>query len=404
MLALKSVKQSYSPSKDILCLLQEFRQITNAAIEIGLAHEVSTLKRLCNLAYNQLKRYRVPSCYKLCAISRAAGILASRKKSLRRGIQTKEPYALKPHLTCCYRFKITKGGSLRIPLGDKRFEEIPLNNHTLLTLSDPSLRIRSFTLTEKSVSLCISKDVDQKDCVCVVGVDRNLRNLTCGNEYEVVHYNMSKAVRIAKKTRAIVSSFKRCDVRIRRKIASKYGRRRRDRINHLLHCASKQIVERASQNGEALVLEDIRGIRKLYRKGNGQGRQIQYKAAWKGLPVIHLTRSETRGTSTQCPKCGERLQSDKNLRRKLWCGKCRRLMDRDVVAAINLSRRGRLRFDRSLPDVAKGGAAEAVKGNPTPTVILRVDASKLTCHPNKLAEPISSFREREESRGLPKCR
>jgi hypothetical protein len=52
-------------------------------------------------------------------------------------------------------------------------------------------------------------------------------------------------------------------------------------------------------------------------------------------------------------------------------------MDRDVVAAINLSRRGRLRFDRSrTPKESQGRAVEAVRGNPMATVILRVDALK----------------------------
>ncbi len=52
-------------------------------------------------------------------------------------------------------------------------------------------------------------------------------------------------------------------------------------------------------------------------------------------------------------------------------------MDPDVVAAVNLSRRERLRFDRSRAQMGlQGGAVEAVKGNPTTTVILRVDAPK----------------------------
>ena len=101
-------------------------------------------------------------------------------------------------------------------------------------------------------------------------------------------------------------------------------------------------------------------------------RQIEYKARWAGLPVIRLSRRETRGSSVSCPRCGERLQSDKRLGRKLWCGKCRIVMDRDMVAAINLARRGRVRFARSQPPIlleAQGGAVEAVKGNPTPTAI-----------------------------------
>ena len=67
-----------------------------------------------------------------------------------------------------------------------------------------------------------------------------------------------------------------------------------------------------------------------------------------------MSRRETRGSSVTCPRCGERLQSDKRLKRKLWCGKCRIVMDRDMVAAINLARRGRVRFARSRPPHHRG--------------------------------------------------
>src|SRR2546425_4226675 len=197
----------------------------------------------------------------------------------------------------------------------------------------------------------------------------------------------------------IVASFKRDDARIRRVIASKYGERRTARTCHLLHTTTKTVVAVAVLRREAIVLEDIRGIRCLYRKGNGQGRknrgrmngwsfseaqrQLEYKARWVGLPVVRLSRRETRGSSVTCPRCGERLQSDKRLARKLWCGKRRIVMDRDMVAAVILARRGRVRFARSRPLIeAQGGAVEAVKGNPTTTVIPGVDAPKLT-HPTR---------------------
>src|SRR5207245_7327511 len=142
----------------------------------------------------------------------------------------------------------------------------------------------------------------------------------------------------------------RDDTRIRTGIASKYGMRRTARTGHLLHTATKTVVSLAVQRRQAIVLEDIRGIRCLYRKGNGQGRkyrgrmngwsfseaqqQLEYKARWAGLPVVRLSRRETRGSSMTCPRCGERLQSDKRLERKLWCGKCRIVMDRERVAAV----------------------------------------------------------------------
>ncbi|MGI0041602.1 MAG: zinc ribbon domain-containing protein [Nitrosopumilaceae archaeon] len=149
------------------------------------------------------------------------------------------------------------------------------------------------------------------------------------------------------------------------------------------------------KNREALVLEDIKHIRKLYQKGNWQGRkhrgimngwsfseikrQIEYKGRWNGIPVIQLSKKETRGTSTLCPRCGKRLQDrgawklpDHN--RELWCDICQRTIDRDVVAAMNQSLRGLPRFSSS-----KGDANEAMVQEPgsKEPVILKVDASKL---------------------------
>ena len=119
---------------------------------------------------------------------------------------------------------------------------------------------------------------------------------------------------------------------------------------------------------------------------------LEYKAAWKGVAFIPLTKSETYGSSS-IHVCGERLRSperdDMEHRRMLWCQACKVWMDRDVNAAIILSKRGLARFASSLPRPAgrsqqvcllagdKGGAVEAVKGNGTRTLILRVDASKL---------------------------
>ena len=71
------------------------------------------------------------------------------------------------------------------------------------------------------------------------------------------------------------------------------------------------------------------------------------------------------------------------------------MTDRDAVAAINLSRRGRLRFDRSQARVGlQGGTGEAVKGNPTTTVILGVDIPKSNDQPTRnLTEPEYLFIE-----------
>src|SRR2546428_13836593 len=92
------------------------------------------------------------------------------------------------------------------------------------------------------------------------------------------------------------------------------------------------------------------------------------------------------GTSSTCPKCGERLQSDKNHGRELWCRICKSWMDRDMVAVVNLSRRGRLRFDR-----LNGGKVEGALGSPTPTVIPGVGALEVRFSELKLTEPQEAF-------------
>jgi len=405
-LARKSIKQRFHPSAQLLSVMECFRQMTNDCIRAGLQFEkendrTPSLKKLSLLSYAELRRrYGGYSQYALCAISKAASILSTRKKSMRRGFPTGAPYVSKRGLVSCYGFKV-EGGFLTVHLDGEAFESIPLNAHTRALLSDSTLRVSSFTLTEESVSLCVSKEVREmgaEEVAGVVGVDRNLRNLTVGDKRQVVIYDMTDVVGIGERTREVVSSFKRDDVRIRRQIASKYGRRRSERTRQLLNLVSKKIVRDAKVSKRAIVFEEITGIRKLYGKGNGQGRsfrarmnswpfyeikrQIQYKASWEGVPVITLTGGETRGTTMDCPRCGERLQvpirGDVHHHRQLWCEKCGRWTDRDVVAVLNISRRGRLRFDRSQRK--EGEAGEAVKGNAGrdgEPLILRVDASKL---------------------------
>jgi putative transposase len=387
-LATKSIKQHYTPTPELFLMMETFRQMVNDCIRIGLENDVSAMKRLSQLSYKQTGKYNVVNYYRLCAISHAAGILANRKKSMKRGLQPKQPYASRPLLISCYGFKIVNG-VLRLPLGSKQYFDIPLNNYVKNVLSDPSLKIRSFTLTVDAVSICASKEVAEIECTSIEGVDRNLHNLTVGNADRVVQYDLSKAVDVAENTQSIIQSFKRNDVRIRRKLYIKYGHRKKNRVSQLLHHVSRVVVQQAKETKTRIIFEDIRHIRRLYQRGNYHGktyrsklngwsfaeikRQIEYKAAWEGVPIIQLSVTETRGTSKLCPRCGKKItQVD---RRQLWCAECKRWMDRDVVAAMNLSIKGRSRFERS-----QGLADEAMvqELGSKESVILKVDASKLS--------------------------
>jgi len=212
--------------------------MVNSCIKAGLEHDVSTVQAISKSCYSQLSKCRIVSYYKINTISKAAGILANRKQSIKRGYITKTPYLKKAILISSYGFKI-EDGILKVPLGDRRYFSIPLNSYVKKILSDSSLHIRSFTLTSANgratVSICYSKEVRGIQHLRTEGVGRNLNNLTVGNDVSITQYDLSKTVRIAETTRDIMSSLKRNDVRLRKKLYQKYGRRGKNRINQLLH-------------------------------------------------------------------------------------------------------------------------------------------------------------------------
>jgi putative transposase len=125
--------------------METFRQMVNTCIKIGLESGESSPNTLCKLCYHRLKGYGMISYYKLCAISHAAGMLGNRKKSISRGLRLRQPYARRALLISCYGFKIADG-KLKVPLGNKKYHDIPLNSYVNNVLSNSSLRIRSFTL------------------------------------------------------------------------------------------------------------------------------------------------------------------------------------------------------------------------------------------------------------------
>ena len=105
-----------------------------------------------------------------------------------------------------------------------------------------------------------------------MGIDRNLNNITVAetNGNTIIH-DLRKATKVKNEIRQIKRRFKRNDDRVRRKICAKYGRLEKDRVGWILHNTSASIVKHAQQNHQAIAMENLKGIRKLYRKGNRQG-------------------------------------------------------------------------------------------------------------------------------------
>ncbi|HLQ20963.1 MAG TPA: transposase, partial [Nitrososphaerales archaeon] len=147
--------------------------------------------------------------------------------------------------------------------------------------------------------------------------------------------------------RAKIGIVTRQDQRISQRLYARYGTREKNRTTQLLHQVSKAIIAQAKEKKFGIVMEKLKGIRKLYRRGNGQGpsfrgrmnswtfrelqRQVEYKARWEGIPVSYVS---PRGTSSKCPNCDSPLIEFEG--RKLWCPSCKQGGDRDVIASRNI--------------------------------------------------------------------
>ena len=273
----------------------------------------------------------------------------------------------------CYGFKIKDGKFLLPSKVDERIA-IPLNSYVRRVLAVSGLQARSITLTPDKLSLSIAKEVEPIKPAGVVGVDCNLANVTTASPNgSVTRFDLSRAVSVKQQCRETKAHIRRNDVRVRRKVFQKYGELQKNRVRWILHNASKHLVEEAKRGSYAIVIEDLKGIRNLYRKGNGQGRwyrglmngwlfrefqrQLKYKAKWEGLPVhfVHAC-----GSSARCSRCGHRLLSEEN--RMQTCPKCGFHVDRDVNAAFNIAAKG-MRFVPVASPV-EAMVAESNAGNP----------------------------------------
>ncbi len=299
------------------------------------------------------------------------------KKTLKKKPDAKKPHIVKNHLILNNESYQIEHDMIRIPTEPEKYLFVKLTKYILEKIKD--VKLGSLVITDDKLIISYSRYVLEQKPDSFIGIDRNLDNVTTyDSQGNCISHDLSNAQRIITTYTAVKGKFKRNDSRIRKKIFQKYGILQKNRVHNILHYASKKIV---SQNS-GIIMENLKGIRKMYRKGNGQGRkyrrrmnswsfyelrrQIEYKARWLGLPVEYV---KAGGTSSKCAVCGSRLVSEEH--RRMFCSICKCSVDRDINAAHNILLRG----TRVVPDGTAGEAVMTESGIKEP-VICRVDAVK----------------------------
>jgi len=378
----KGAKFTYEPTPQTRELLCAFREMVNDAIRTSLRESVRGRLKLRSRIYGELQeKFGVVSCFPYSVAEVAWSIVKKHKRWHRR------PYARRLMLKMDAENFSLNHSILSLPFkrGERILIPLKYGEYQRSFLMDKTLKRGSITITESSIVIAFSKDATTTEPLTKVGYDLNEKTIvgSDGTKYDISEVGRLHTLYGVRRSR--FDERHPHDRRLKKKFAC--SRREKERVKQGLHNVSTLIVEKARANKEAIILERLKGIRYAHRRGNGEGpsrrrrislwsfRQLQsyidYKAKWAGVPVEYISPSYT---SKMCHACGA-VNKKLKVTDKSWLCPCGAMLDRDLNAAINIERRGKI---RCLGEVRPGarGTDEAVKGNETTTPILQAEAPK----------------------------
>ncbi len=335
--------------------MTEFRLIVNKSIRIALVHDARSRSKLTRLAYaslsqeHQVYRQYLPSAFEVALATLKAW---RRRKGVSR--QVTPPFLRRPLLKAENQsYSLNRNsGVLRIPIRAREACEIhlTLSEWHRSFLSDPSWSLGSLTLVPGRAILALRKVAPATGPTkVIVAIDTNERSLdgviATKSEGALVTISMSDVVRVQRlhaKRRSHLARKKAHDQRVKRKLLKHEGQRERARVLQRLHLTSKRLVRFAQLSEAAIVLENLTKLRpggstpavrrRLTSWPRGElHRQIEYKAALAGVPVIKVNPA---WTSKTCPVCGARRRD--RVGQDFVCSVCDWEMDRQHNAACNI--------------------------------------------------------------------
>jgi putative transposase len=256
------------------------------------------------------------------------------------------------------------------------------------------------TLTRNSINIPLKfADIPTYQPLTVIGIDSNESSLDYFNAgtgelvtidtSEVAKINWGYDRRVQRATRS------KNNPKAKKKIQAKHGRLRRERTRNLWHSIALMLVLIAlmlvlvaGQQGAALVLERLEGMKASLRRASKRLRQrllnywsimtfhriLEQKAKAFGVPIVFV---DPKGTSRFCPICGGCLRGQAKV-----CPSCG--LSRHYVAAINIACRGLEKFP-SLLRLGQGSVGDPRRPSSGGTVVRVAEC----CHDGKLTQPLN---------------
>jgi len=336
-------------------LLAEFRLLVNESIRIALKEDIRSRARLTRAAYADLSaRHTVHKQYIPSAFEVALAVLKVHRRRIRKGKRSSTPFLrrlmLKAENQSYWLDRET--GRLRIPIrGTEGVQfHLPLSEWHRSILGDSSWGLGSLTVVpgkiivvvreeapkpyEPHSAIALDTNEDSLDGVHASGHSAGLLRVPFDGVRRIQEIHFRRRRRLARK--------KAFDRRVARRLLNQEGRRERHRVRQRLHRVSKDLVRHATGASAAIVLENLTlyGAGGRSRRMNRRlsswprseiHRQIEYKAALAGVPVIKVNPA---WTSKTCPVCGARRRD--RVGKVFVCLMCDWEMDRQINAGLNI--------------------------------------------------------------------
>ncbi len=336
-------------------LLAEFRLLVNESIRIALREDIRSRARLVRAAYQVLSRsHQVYKQYIPSAFEVALSVLKAHRRRLKRKKRSSVPYMRRLMLKAenqSYRLD-REAGRLRIPIRGTEGVHLvlPLSEWHRSFLNDPAWTLSSLTVVPGKVILVVRKEAPSAfELVGAIALDTNedsLDGVVASDEGMVPTHLPFAGVRRIQEThfrrRRKLARKKAGDRRVMRRLLNREGRRERNRVRQRLHLVSKRLVQFSKNGQAAIVLENLtlHGAGGRSRRMNRRlsswprreiHRQIEYKAALAGVPILKVNPA---WTSKTCPACGARRRD--RVGKDFVCLACDWEMDRQINAGLDI--------------------------------------------------------------------
>ena len=340
---------------DARFLLEDFRLAVNNAIRAGLQARVTSRNALSKLVYKDFREEH-PKMYAqhlVSALGVATGILRNHRRVVRKGAARNTPYVRRLMMNAenqAYKLD-RKSGVIDLPIRAGCHVRLGLvvSQYHRKYLDDNTLTLGSLTLLPDRVIIAFRKEAPLAYIPeSALSLDTNERSLdgvlVKGDGGVVVKADYRDVAVIQQRhhdrRRKLQKKKKSHDRRLARFLCRGEGAREHRRVDNRMHQVANAVLSFAEGGRSAVVLEDLKGFRP--KRGKDLNRRlsmwprrklhqmIEYKASWKGIPIIKV---DPRYSSRTCPVCGKIQDSRMGTEFKCDCGWH---LDRHINASLNL--------------------------------------------------------------------